>query len=156
MPKLNRSIVDSHEQKYCLSCIPACVELVLKLLKKVDGAYYSQQDAWQNKSDGSFGDFNGTTLFGVTFRHLFHGHARGAAFPMNELLSKVEEQLASDHFVIVSLASLGGWHMYVIYEKRGNEYAAVSKQCKITIECSAVRATITAMGGTDLLVYEDA
>jgi hypothetical protein len=62
MPHLDRSILDQHGQKYQLSCIPACVELVLKQLKKVYPDYYAQQDAWQNNSDGSFGNYNGREL----------------------------------------------------------------------------------------------
>ncbi len=155
MPSLDRSIVDQHEQKYCLSCIPSCVELVLKLLGNVDGGYFGLQDEWQNRRDGSFGQFNGRQLFGLRFQNVFTA-PRGAQFPLADLFQRIDEELALGRFVMISLQSAGGWHMYVIHDRRNGEYLSVSKLCHQTINENRVKALVTAMGGTDILVYAPA
>ena len=82
-----------------------------------DANTYDQQDALSTRTDIGFGDFNGKTLYGVTFEHLFHGEDRGAGFPLPELFSKIDDELAAGRLVIISLNSPGGhWHMWVIYE----------------------------------------
>lgn len=65
MPQLDENIVDQHEQKYNLSCIPSTVELILKLLNRVPVDYYKLQDEWQNRNDGSFTNFDGRTIEGI-------------------------------------------------------------------------------------------
>jgi hypothetical protein len=154
--QLDRSILNQHEQKYLASCIPACVELVLKLLGKVPADYYEQQEAMKGRGDIGFGDFNGKTLFGVTFNNMFCGEGRGPDFPLPLLFSKIDDELAAGRYVIISLNSQGGnWHMWVIYEKIGEEYRSVSraKDMPNAIEENSVRAEVTRMGGTDILVY---
>jgi len=159
MPPIDRSILDQHEQKYQLSCIPACVELVLKQLKKVAPDYYEQQEAWQNKSDGSFGNYNEHELFGLRFRNLFSEYPRDAAFPLADLFARIDAELDAGRFVIISLRSTSGWHMYVVHSRTNGEFESVSKASPppgtTTIEENRVKAVVSHMGGTDILVYED-
>lgn len=48
---LDKSIIDNHEQKHQVSCIPSAVEMVLKLLRKVNVNYYELQESWKNKTE---------------------------------------------------------------------------------------------------------
>ncbi|QDU83135.1 hypothetical protein Pla163_02320 [Planctomycetes bacterium Pla163] len=152
------AIVDAHEQKFEASCIPSCVELVLKLLKRVDFGYYDEQNAWGSTSDGSFGNFNNRVLFGLRFRNLFFEHPRGAAFPLADLFSRISVELDEGRFVIISLASSAGWHMYVVYAQENGEFRAISKASPphghVTIAEDKVKAAVAWMQGTDILVYE--
>ena len=159
-PPFDRSIVDRHEQRYTLSCIPSCVELVLKMLHRVDADYYDEQEAWQNKRDGSFGNYNNRELFGLRFRNAFYEHPREPSFPLTELFARIDAELDEGRFVIISLASNAGWHMYVIHARANNEFQAVSKASppdgSTTIDVDRVKAMVVAMGGTDILIYEPA
>jgi hypothetical protein len=158
-PSFDRSIVDRHEQRYLLSCIPSCVELVLKMLQRVDPDYYAEQDAWQNNADGSFGNYNNRELFGMRFRNLFHEHPRGPTFPLEDLFARIDSELDGGRFVVVSLASNAGWHMYVVHSRANGEFHAISKASPpagtTTIDENQVRAVVSRMGGTDILVYDD-
>jgi hypothetical protein len=159
-PAYDRTIVDAHEQKFELSCIPSCVELVLKLLKRVEPSYYDEQRSWGNTPDGSFGNYSGRELFGLRFRNLFYEHPRGPGFPVADLLSKIRAELDEERFVIISLASSGGWHMYVVYAHENDEFRAVSKASPpsghVTVSVGDVKAVVKSMQGTDILVYEEA
>jgi len=153
------AIVEAHEQKFLPSCIPSCVELVLKLLKRVDADYYDEQNAWGNTGDGSFGNFNNRVLFGLRFRNLFHEHPRGAAFPLADLFARISGELDEGRFVVISLASSAGWHMYVVYAHENGEFRAISKASpphgQRTVSEDAVKAAVESMRGTDILVYEE-
>lgn len=60
-------IIDQHQQISHRTCIPSAVEMVLKLLGEVDEDYYDLQNDWIN---GSFVDFDGQTVSGVTFSRI--------------------------------------------------------------------------------------
>jgi hypothetical protein len=152
-----RQVVDSHEQRYGMSCIPMAIEMVLKLLGRAPASYYELQDAWKEKADGSFSNFDGKTIAGVTFHKQF-GMPRGNEFPIGKLFATIDSELKAGRFVIVSLASsTASWHMYVIYDKDANgDFIAVSKLGKKTIEATKIKETIQTMKGTDILTYEPA
>jgi hypothetical protein len=146
--------VDAHEQRYGMSCIPMTIELVLKLLGRVAADYYELQTPWKEKADGNFRDFNGKTIEGVTFHQQFD-LKRNGQFPLSKLFETIDRELRAGRFVIVSLASANGWHMYVIYdEDTDGDFLAVSKAGPTTIEEKHLKSIITKMQGTDILTYE--
>lgn len=150
----NRQIVDAHEQRYGMSCIPMSVEMVLKLLKKAPSSYYELQTPWKEKADGNFKDFDGRTINGVTFHKQF-GKDRNGQFPLAKLFETIDHELKTGRFVIASLASGTGWHMWVIYDEDADgDFLAVSKNGKNTMETNHVKKIITDMRGTDILTYE--
>lgn len=152
-----RQVVDDHEQRYGMSCIPMSIEMVLKLLGRVPAPYYELQDAWKEKADGSFSDFDGKTISGMTFRKQF-GMPRGSEFPTEKLFATIDSELKAGRFVIVSLASsTASWHMYVIYDEDADgDFIAVSKVGTKTIETRKIKETLRKMKGTDILTYEPA
>jgi len=154
LTKFNRQIVDAHEQRYGMSCIPMSIELVLKLLGRVPSDYYELQRAWKEKADGNFRNFNGKTIKGVTFHQQFDLD-RNSQFPLAKLFITIDQELKAGRFVIISLASASGWHMYVIYDEDAKgDFLAVSKTGSKTIEARKVRSTIRKMQGTDIMTYE--
>ena len=146
-------IIEAHEQKYTYSCIPSAIEMILKLLGKVDISFYDLQNNWGNKSDGSFGDFNGKTIRGLTFERKF-AVPRSSNFPTEELFRVIDEELASDRYVIISLPVKNRWHMYVIYTKTDDDYHAFSKSGKKTIFLDNLKPIIYKIQGTDILIYK--
>jgi len=149
-----RKVIDDHKQIYGMSCIPMSVEMVLKLLGRAPASYYDQQNAWKNKADGNFSNFDGKTINGVTFHKRF-GLPRDKNFPLEKLFAAVDRELAAGRYVIISLASGGGWHMYVVCDKdKDGEFIAVSKIGERTITDDHVKRTVTKMQGTDILTYD--
>jgi hypothetical protein len=154
LTKFNRQIVDAHQQRYGMSCIPMSIEMVLELLGRVSGSYYELQRPWKEKADGNFRDFDGKTIEGVTFHQQFDLQRNGE-FPLAKLFETIEHELKAGKFVIVSLAASNGWHMYVIYDQDADgDFLAVSKIGPRTIEEKHVKRIITKMKGTDILSYE--
>jgi hypothetical protein len=154
LTQFDQRVIDAHEQRYGMSCIPSSVEMVLKLMGRVPGSYYEQQDAWKNKADGSFHNFDGKTIAGVTFHQQFM-QAHGSEFPLAEMFATIDRELRAGRFVIVGIACAGGTHDWVIYdEDTEGDFLAVSKGGKRTIEDKHVRKTITDMSGTDIGTYE--
>jgi hypothetical protein len=149
------SIIDSHEQKDEFSCIPSAVEMVLKLLGKVATSYYDLQDRWGNKADGTFADFNGVTVAGVTFEQRF-GSLRGEDFPYTRLFNTIDGELASGRYVIVSLVTPANrFHMHVIYDNKNDDYQEFTKSGKNTTHfLGSVKACTPKMKGTDILIYQ--
>lgn len=149
----DRKIIDDHRQRYSMSCIPSSVEMVLKLLGRVPGSYYEQQTAWKNKADGSFHDFDGKTIEGLTFQQKFT-QPHGDKFPLVDLFEAIDHELNAGRFVIVGLPCAGDTHDWVIYdEATDGDFLAVSKAGSRTMENNHVRKTITEMQGTDIGVY---
>jgi len=161
LPPLNQQIVDDHKQLYDSSCIPMTVEMVLKLTGHAPSNYFELQDAWKNKTDGNFSDFDGKTINGLTFHKQF-GLPRDDKFPLDRLFATIDKELDSGRFVIVSLVSGSGWHMFVIHGRDADgDFIAVSKygtkaQGAKTIEAKHLKSNITKMKGTDILTYEEA
>jgi hypothetical protein len=150
-----RQVVDAHQQRYGMSCIPMSVEMVLKLLDRVPQPFYELQEAWKEKADGNFNDFDGKSVKGVTFHKQF-GLPRNSEFPFERLFATIDSELKAGRFVIVSLASSQvSWHMYVIFDEDPNgDFVAVSKIGSRTIDARRVKETIRRMKGTDILTYE--
>ena len=65
-PGYDRLKIDRHRQIYDAYCIPSSVEMVLKLIDRVPQDYFELQEAWKNKTDGSFANFDNRTIAGVT------------------------------------------------------------------------------------------
>ena len=165
MLPLGREVLRQHEQRGCLSCIPMSVEFVLKLLGKVPPDYFELQRDWIRRGGGrlarnDFREFDGQTLFGVTFRAHYTPPDRGDAFPLDELLAKIDDELASLHYVIVSLAvEPPNWHNYVIFNPLpGGEFEAVTKgrpqEGRHAERITDVTRRVRYMRGTDILTYD--
>ncbi len=152
-------MIKAHEQKYQFSCIPSAIEMALKLLGKVDTSYYDLQNEWKNEINGSFSYFNGKIIKGLTFERKF-AVPRNSSFPMEELFRVIDNELASDRYVIISPfrenreTEEKGWHMYVIFAKTDDDYLAFSKRGKKTVYLNTVKTRVREMQGTDILVYE--
>lgn len=147
-------IIDRHKQVYDMSCIPSSVEMVLKLLGRAPDSYYKEQNAWKNKTDGNFVNFDGKTINGVTFHKQF-GFERNENFPLTKLFETIDRELEAGRFVIISLVSSGGWHIYVVYTKTADgDFKAVSKSGEKTIYAEHIKDIVTQMKGTDIMTYE--
>lgn len=145
--------VDEHKQLYGMSCIPMTVEMVLKLLSREPADYYALQEAWKEKADGTFGDFDNRTVAGVTFYRQFF-LPRDEKFPLDDLFHAIDAELAGGRHVIVSLLWDRAYHMFVIVDRSAaGEYRAVSKAGAVTIEVGDVKARIKSIQGTDILTY---
>ena len=150
----NRQIIDTHKQLYGMSCIPSSAEMVLKLLGRVPVSYYDLQTQWKNKSDGSFKDFDGKTVAGVTFHQQFV-LARDENYPLAKLFETIHSELVAGRFVIVGLAVSEDWHEWVIYdEDLAGEFLAVSKGAGGTTDECHVKRLITQTKGTDIGTYQ--
>jgi len=154
LTKFDRSIIDAHEQRYGMSCIPSAVEMTLKLMGRVGTNYYEQQDWWKEKADGSFHNFDGKIVAGTTYHQRFtQGH--GKDFPLAQLFEAIDRELSAGRYVIIGLPAEGGTHDWVIYdETTDGEFLAVSKSGPRTLENNHVRKTITDMKGTDIGTYD--
>jgi hypothetical protein len=135
------------------------VEMVLKLTGQQSADYFKLQEAWQNKMDGNFRDFDGRTLAGLTFHQQF-SLPRDADFPLERLFETIDKELNTGRYVIVSLRSGFGWHMHVIYGKDASgDFVAITKSGSKatgaeTVVAGHVKEIITRMNGTDILTYE--
>lgn len=150
------SIASKHKQIYDVSCIPMSVEMVLKYNHRVAPDYYELQKDWKNKADGTFGNFDGKTLFGLKFKLQFN-LTRGDNFPFDRLFSTIDTELAADRKVIVSLpAGNNFWHIYVVDKKTvSGDYIAYSRYYngKNLIIKDDVKKVIYGCKGTDILTY---
>lgn len=156
---IDQSIIKCHEQLYKYSCIPSSVEMVLKLLGKVSVDYYELQREWDNRKDGSFEDFDGRTIEGVTFERKFTME-RSKNFPIAELFKTIDDELKDGRLVIISIDSRSvlnqpGYHMWLIYENIENGYSVFSKGFKFpkVLRLQNLRGHVSNMGGTEILVY---
>ncbi len=153
------TVLNAHTQLSPFSCIPMAVEFVLKLLGRIPLDYFDLQQDWINRPGGALGfndfrEFGGQTLYGVRFKAHYTPPVRGEAFPLEELFSVIDHELASGRYVIISLAVPGGWHNYVIHNRLSNaEYGAVTK-AQNREQITNVRQRVTDMRGTDILTYE--
>lgn len=170
--------IRKHAQISRYSCIPSAVEMVLKLLGKAGDDYYEQQELWGNRSTGDFRPFDGETIEGVTFKIEFDDrkNPRGNNFPIEDLFQFIDKELEGGRYVIISLSSDSGWHMWIIYTKTDDDYLAFSKNSpaiydsrlgqvvlspehgKITLRSEeeiseGIKNRIRVMRGTDTLTY---
>lgn len=153
-----RRIIDQHRQISDTSCIPSAVEMVLKLIGKVNSDYYDQQNGWTN---GSFEDFNGQTISEVTFRRVNLAD-RGPNFPFDQLFDIIDQELESDRYVIISLIAgfreRSCYHAYVIFDTtEDNDYLAVTKaftnEGQVTQFIDDIKNRVEQIQGTDILIY---
>ncbi len=158
--KFDRNIVDEHKQLFDSSCIPMTIEMVLKLTKREPADYFKLQEAWKDKTDGNFSDFDGRTISGLTFHKQF-GLPQNKDFPLNRLFETIEKELKAGRFVIVSLKSgANSWHMHVIYAVDADgDFLAITKagskaNGSKTVVVKHVKEIIKQMHGTDILTYE--
>jgi hypothetical protein len=154
--ELHQDILTAHKQLSAFSCIPMTVELVLKLVGRLAPDNFELQQQWQDRTDGSFKDFDNRVIRGVRFRHQFT-MPRGQNFPLNDLFAAIGSELEQGRYVIVSLPSSGNSaHMYVIYDRMGvNEFKAVTYQFGEAgaFETENVREVLQNWGGNDILTY---
>ena len=152
-----RSRVGTHEQLFQCSCIPSAVEMVLKLLDKVDENYYEHQIEWANLRYRSFEFFSGQEYEGIVFcRHWL---------PAKELFRVIDNELEEGRYVIISLKNPGEnpFHMWIIYGKTDEDYLNFSKApCSsqmITFQCRSqcnLRDYVrNVMRETDILTYTE-
>jgi hypothetical protein len=148
----DRELIDSHEQKYDYSCISSSVEMILKLLGKADKDFYKLQDFWKNEKI-TFAAYDGFKYKGVRFEQKFK-EDRGPNFPLLNLFSTIDQELTEGKYVLVSLVKDWDAHIYVIHQKKNDEYLAFSKRYNETFENDHVKADILGINGTDILVYK--
>jgi len=147
--------INKHRQIYASSCIPSCIEMVLKLNKKVDSNFYNYQKIWGNKIDGTFANFDGLLLNGLRFYQKFN-ILRNTNFPIEDLFMTIDKELLDGRYVIVSLPSDYGWHMYVICNKLPNgEFVAYSKNGGENMVETNVKQIIQRVKGTDIMIYRE-
>ena len=165
MTNTNRSrqyiqrIIDQHQQISNVTCIPSAVEMVLKLLGKVETDYCDLQNRW---TIGSFANFDGQTVSGVTFQRINLAE-RSPTFPFDQLFRIIDQELASDRYVIVSLFGMSSegpsFHAYVIFDEDRvhNDYFAVTKASLngryVTQFDENIKERVRRIQGTDILVY---
>ena len=160
----DKEIINNHKQLSEYSCIPMAVELVLKLLNRAPSNYFELQTLWNNFRFGSFCNFDGRTVNGVTFHHEFPVN-KGRGFPperMKQLFDTIDREIKGGRYVVVSLPSGNDYHNFVIYNQTAEgEYEAVSKKYEAVSKNRSdtwwevdVKKKINDMTGTDILIYE--
>ena len=150
-------VISQQRQQYGNSCIPSGVEMILKVLGRVDTDYYDLQKEWDDRTDGSFADFHKKELFGVRFIHRFFDIPRGSDFPLNELFQMISDELSNGRLVLISLASPPRFHIYVVVGEAEGEFLSISKKGPETsrnLYERRTRRTVRQMGGTDILTYK--
>ena len=155
-PGYDEKIVHQHRLLRPSSVVPSCVELVLKLGGRVPADFYELQHAWLDNAGGSFHDFDGSTIAGLTFHQRFT-HERGPGFPLPKLFAAIDEELRNGRYVVVGLRNepdLNSFSARVIVERNAaGEYQAVTKNDNDTVIVNDFKARITRMQGTDLGVW---
>ena len=147
------AVVNNHNQIFQMSCIPSAVEMILKYYEVVDFDFYDLQNEWQNKSDGSFQDFDHKDLYGITFFQKFV-LPRDATFPIDSLFETIENELKAGRKVIISLPEDNGWHMFVICKQRPDgEFVSYSKHGSHTLILRNTKEIVKQSNGTEILTY---
>jgi hypothetical protein len=100
--RLDENVLAQHKQLFDYSCIPMSVEFVLKFLGKLPPGDFPFQENWGNRRDGSFSDFDGWTFDDVKFTRRF-SHPRNNGFPLDDLFSTIENELASGRYGLFHL-----------------------------------------------------
>ena len=147
-------IINAHKQCYKYSCIPSSVEMILKLLKRIEPNDYHLQEHWDNRTNGSFADFDNKIIKGVTFYQRSNPDAK-------KLFEIIDKELNEGRFVSISLKIPPNedHHMYIIYDydKDGIDYKAFTKQYQETskIIIDNVKDKVKSMKDhtTDILIY---
>jgi hypothetical protein len=128
------------------------IEFVLKLLDKMQADATDLQDAWRNRQDGSFKDFDGQLIGGVRFRQQF-ALPRDTCFPLAGLFATISSELDAGRYVVIALSEGANFHNYVIYDTApGDEFLAITKG-RTKERISDVRAQVQSLQGTDIMTY---
>ena len=158
MPSLNYDLLLNHEQKYPLSCVPSSIEMILKLEKIVNKDYYELQNRAGNVAIGG-NQFNGNKYpdeFPIlTFTQKFT-NPRDNNFPFDDLFRTIDEELAKNHYVIVTLKpDRVNFHNYILFDHcHDNEYIAITKFFnKPPSWENKVKEIIRSIQGTDIITY---
>ena len=168
--KIDNSKIYGHCQLTERSCIPMAVECVLKLLDLMTISDFCLQldDSNSGNSDWIHKGFSYPTddqkvKFLREFLLSDIGLVdRGPHFMIDyfdNLFARIDEELANDKFVIISLESgPKQWHMEIIFEKvNNNEYRTLTfyhKQKGPKENSQNLKQRVTDMQGTDILTYK--
>lgn len=147
------TVVNNHNQIFQPSGIPSAIEMVLKYCKVVDFNFYDLQIKWQNKTDGSFGDFDKKELYGITFSREFN-LPRDESFPIDSLFQTIENELKSGKKVIIALQVETGWPIFVIEKQTPNgEFVSYSKLGSHTTIFRNTKEIVKKSNGTEIMIY---
>lgn len=86
-----KEVVDSHEQKYKLSCSPSLIEMMLKIHGLVDSKYYDLQEKYKNENVG-LTHFRNQEIEGLHIHS--HDESSGQSF-----LDRLQELTKAGHVV---------------------------------------------------------
>jgi len=124
---LDQDVLDNHIQKYPNSCVPMCIELVLKLMGKVGVDYYELQD---EKGDIPRwgGEYDKKIIHDTQITMEFN-KLRGPGFPLNDLFDKICQEIDAGRFVNCAWRPSGSvnYHAFVIYGYEGDEILSLTK-----------------------------
>src|SRR6266481_8839214 len=101
---LDKNVLDKHKQlpsALGALCIPMVVEFVLKLEGKIPPEDFRLQDGWKESADANFSKFDGQTIEGLKLKMQFPNR-RGDKFPIDDLFSTIEQELAFGRYVMIS------------------------------------------------------
>jgi len=149
----DRESIDRHNQIDDLHSIPSGVEMILKLTGRAPSNYYELQCEWESKTDGTFGDFDGKKISGLTFHKQFD-QPRNDTFPLKELFAAIHAELKAGRYVLISLPSESGSRVYLIHQEDSDgDFIALSKDGQKTIEIKQIKKIVSDAKGTDILTY---
>lgn len=147
------TVVNNHNQIFPRSGIPSAIEMVLKYCKAVDFNFYDLQIKWQNKTDGSFRDFDKKELYGITFFQKFN-LPRDESFPMDSLFQTIQNELTSGKKVIIALQVETGWSIFVVYKQTPDgEFVSYSKLGSHTTILRNTKEIVKKSNGTEIMTY---
>ena len=147
------TVVNNHNQIFAPSGIPSAIEMVLKYCKAVDFNFYDLQLKWQNRTDGSFCDFDKKKIHGITFSQRFN-LPRDESFPMDSLFQTIDNELKSGKKVIISLHVETGWSIFVVHKKTPDgELVSYSKLGSHTTILRNTKEIVKKSNGTEIMIY---
>ncbi|MGN7986101.1 hypothetical protein ACTJKC_02115 [Pedobacter sp. 22226] len=147
------TVVNSHSQIFPFSGIPSAIEMALKQCKAVDLNFYKLQNDWQNKTDGSFSDFDKKKLYGVTFYQKFK-LPRDVNFPLDSLFQTIDKELKLGRKVIIALQLENGWPIFVVHKRMPNgEFVSYSKFGNNTLIVRNTKEIVKKSNGTEIMTY---
>jgi len=152
---LNPLVMNSHSQKYENSCVPMGVEFVLKLTNQVGTNFYDLQDEKGNTSRWG-GDYHNRQISQTIITQEFNID-RGHSFPLNDLFSRIHQELKDGRFVNCAWKpeNAPNFHAYIIYGFGDNEFYAFTKyhrnnQVDYIYD---MKSRLTAIQGSDILTF---
>ncbi len=147
------AVVNNHNQIFQFSGIPSAIEMALKYCKVVGFNFYDLQNEWQNKTDGSFRDFDNKELYGITFSQKFN-LPRDENFPIDSLFQTIENELKSGKKVIIALQMDAGWSIFVVYKQTPDgEFVSYSKLGSHTLILKNTKEIVKKSNGTEIMTY---